>query len=202
MSVGSDFSHHSVKAAKQKSHRSMRRRQLFFSFIALMLALLVIYRASSHYQHTKKSLTNTQVNQKNNSAQSTQEKTIENKIKIDTNNASPAIQPNYNFYQLLPRLHLMPTSQPIPLPIANNMNFWLQISASTDLSGIEQLQKKLQNDGYLAVIRTQQNTNHLTYRLLIGPYNKKGDAQWALKRLRAQHMDGYIFSQTPKKQIS
>lgn len=202
MSVGSDFSHHSVKAAKQKSHRGVRRRQLFISFVALMLVLLVIYRASSHYQHTKKSLTTTPANQASRNTQSKKEKTVEDTIKTDANNAPAAIQPNYNFYQLLPRLHLMPTSQPIPLPTTDNVNFWLQIAASTDLPGIEQLQKKLQKNGYVAVIRTQHNTNNLTYRLIIGPYNKKGDAQWALKRLRAQRLDGYIFSQTPKNQTS
>ena len=108
--------------------------------------------------------------------------------------AKVAVKPEYDFYQLLPKLQVTPTTKPLPLDSAagTDRQYWLQIAASKNLSDVNRLLRRLNAAGFSAQLQQPQQDTDL-YRVVMGPYEQQGRANQNLKRLRAYGLNGYIL---------
>jgi cell division septation protein DedD len=173
MSVGSDF-------GKTKKASSISRVKIFFLLLCIILFVISV-RSYVKQHHSKKLLP----------AKHVQLQSLPVKL---------AIKPEYDFYQMLPKVQVTPTSQPIPLDTAADVDrqYWVQVAASSSLPDIQRRLKELQAAGYIAIVKKSASNKQL-YRIVLGPYAQSGIANVVLKRLRVSGDNGYIFSQEAAK---
>ena len=81
-----------------------------------------------------------------------------------------------------------PSPTPTPAKVGSTSEYSVQVAAYTHRSDAEKLSRTLITRGYQARV----DGNVAPFRVRIGLYATENDAEAALKRIKAKHMDGFV----------
>lgn len=119
----------------------------------------------------------------------------------------------YDFYNILPDMEVtVPDSAQIPparskppTPASNtdvpaNANlYFLQVGSFPDMGRADTMRAKLGVAGFESKVQIAEMNNSVFYRVRVGPYTSRRDAERVERRLRAENFDVFLAVQKPAK---
>lgn len=132
------------------------------------------------------------------------------KIKKNVAVASQATtqqQPQFDFYRILPQQQVEVTSQPMNADIDNsrgttphdNTVYILQVAALRDQADANLIKDKLTSAGYHSFVQTYNKNNSLWFRVLVGPYVSRDNAEQDQRNLHRAHYDSLLLATKPSQ---
>ena len=83
----------------------------------------------------------------------------------------------FDFYSILPNMSVPTAPSTVSNQAFNKSAFYLQVAVTTSKTGARRLIEKLGTEGYSALQQIMPNRKKVTYKILIGPFSNKKDAQ-------------------------
>jgi cell division septation protein DedD len=83
----------------------------------------------------------------------------------------------FDFYSILPNISVPAAPTALINQDYQHSAFYLQVAVTTSQVGAQNLLEKLGTEGYSAINQQIPNRTPKTYKVLIGPFNSKKDAQ-------------------------
>jgi DedD protein len=121
----------------------------------------------------------------------------------DTVSEQPAIKPQSPRQPSQPAQRTPVSAKPEPKPAASVAkktfnDFWVQAGSFSTRERADGVKKNLDNKGIAAIITNQQINDQTFYRVRIGPYTSRGEADYWLAMIKS--IDGFETSQVWESQ--
>jgi cell division protein FtsN len=110
------------------------------------------------------------------------------------NATSPAHKIKLDFYQMLPRMKVAVDTTTNNLNTQHNQYYILQLASFTDQNEALEFQTNMKRLGFNSQIQKIQQTQIVRYRIQIGPFKHKEDAEDMRDNLQRQNIDCILLS--------
>jgi cell division protein FtsN len=114
-----------------------------------------------------------------------------NKIIKEVNAPAKIDKPRFEFYNILPNTSLT-VEQPLNVPKRDKHHYDVQVASTKIKKDAEHLRARLILHGLDSHIVRVKTTKNIWYRISLGPYDTRTDAETVLKKLRQHDIDGLI----------
>lgn len=165
--------------AKRSSSQPRRKKHIVATVVIIVVAMAlpaIMYFVKFKKMHTQKK-----------ASTATTKPTIIKPVSVHKPNS---IQPEFDFYQILPKMEVKVPQQQGPI----KHSYLLQVASFQDIQDAKHLKNELTALGYAPSIEAfQASDNRIWNRVLIGPFHSLSDAENAQDELRQQRLESLLL---------